>query len=50
MHVRKARSKTEIDFLPPFGKPEVITTGSAAKDVAVVGIAAAVGLAVANNN
>ena len=41
---RPARTRTEVDFLPPFGEPEVITTGSGATDVAVaaVGIAGAV--------
>lgn len=40
MNTRKARSRTEIDLLPPFGRPEVITTGSAAADVALAGVAA----------
>lgn len=40
MQTRNARSQTEIDLLPPFGEPEVITTGKAAADVALVGIAA----------
>lgn len=37
MHTRPAHSKTEIDLLPPFGEPEVITTGNAAADVAIAG-------------
>jgi len=41
MHKRKAHSRTEIDFLPPFGEPEVVTTGNAAADVAMAGIAVA---------
>lgn len=38
MHKRAARNQTEIDLLPPFGEPEVVTTGSHAKDVAVLGV------------
>ena len=41
MHKRKARSRTEIDFLPPIGEPEVVTTGNAAADVALAGVAVA---------
>jgi len=41
MHKRNARSRTEIDLLPPFGEPEVITTGSGAADVALAGLAVA---------
>lgn len=41
MHTRNARSRTEIDLLPPFGKPEVVTTGNAAADAALAGIAVA---------
>lgn len=44
MNRRLARSRTEIDYLPPFGKPEVVTTGNAATDVAVAGIAGAVAI------
>jgi hypothetical protein len=50
MHKRHARSQTEIDFLPPFGEPEVVTTGNAAGDIAIVGTIAAVGLAALANN
>lgn len=39
MHKRKAKTKTEIDLLPPFGEPEVVTTGNGAVDVAVAGVA-----------
>ena len=39
MQTRKAQTKTEIDFLPPFGEPEVVTTGKGAVDVALVAIA-----------
>lgn len=39
MHTRKARSRTEIDLLPPFGEPEVVTTGNAAADVGLAGLA-----------
>lgn len=42
---RAARTQTEIDFLPPFGEPEVVTTGDEAFDVAVAGVAAAAGVA-----
>jgi len=50
MPKRRARSKTEIDFLPPFGEPEVVTTGSAAFDVALVGIAASAAISAAASN
>jgi len=40
MNTRNAESRTEIDLLPPFGEPEVVTTGDAAADVAVAGVAA----------
>jgi hypothetical protein len=36
---RRANSRTEIDLLPPFGEPEVVTTGNAAADVAIAGVA-----------
>lgn len=39
MDKRPARTRTEIDFLPPFGEPEVITTGKGATDAAVAAIA-----------
>lgn len=39
MHTRNARTQTEIDFLPPFGQPEVVTTGDGAVDVALAGLA-----------
>jgi hypothetical protein len=35
MHKRHTQSQTEVDFLPPFGKPEVVTTGDDAVDVAL---------------
>lgn len=38
---RPARTRTEIDFLPPFGEPEVVTTGNRAFDVAIAGVAVA---------
>jgi len=38
MGKRPAKSRTEIDFLPPFGEPEVVTTGNDAVDVAVAGV------------
>jgi len=50
MHKRKAHSKTEIDFLPPFGEPEVVTTGNAAADAAFAGIAVAGGIALLASN
>jgi hypothetical protein len=50
MHKRHAQSQTEIDFLPPFGEPEVVTTGNAAGDIAIAGTVAAVGLAALANN
>lgn len=40
MHKRRAQTQTEIDLLPPFGEPEVVTTGNGAVDVAVAGIIA----------
>jgi len=46
MHRRAAHSETEIDFLPPFGEPEVVTTGDAAADVALAGVAGAVALSI----
>lgn len=39
MAKRFARTKTEVDLLPPFGEPEVVTTGNGSVDVAVVAIA-----------
>ena len=39
MERRQARTRTEIDMLPPFGEPEVVTTGNAAYDAALAGIA-----------
>jgi hypothetical protein len=45
MHHRPARSRTEIDFLPPFGEPEVVTTGNHAADVALAGTVGALALA-----
>jgi hypothetical protein len=44
---RHAQSQTEIDFLPPFGEPEVVTTGDHAADIAIAGTVAAIGLAFA---
>ncbi|WP_254538717.1 hypothetical protein [Halomarina litorea] len=44
MDTRTAQTRTEIDFLPPFGQPEVVTTGDRAVDVALG--AAAIGGAV----
>ncbi|WP_156224503.1 hypothetical protein [Haloferax gibbonsii] len=38
MQVRPTRNQTEIDLLPPFGKPEVITTGDQAADVALIAV------------
>jgi len=38
MHKRNARTQTEIDMLPPFGEPEVVTTGNGAVDVALAGV------------
>jgi hypothetical protein len=40
MRTRPARTRTEIDFLPPFGKPEVVTVGSGAVVVALLGLLA----------
>lgn len=50
MEHRPARSRTEIDFLPPFSEPEVVTTGNAAADVALVGVGAAALVALASQN
>ena len=38
MRKRPARSRTEVDLLPPFGEPEVVTTGNGAKDVAFASV------------
>jgi hypothetical protein len=48
VNTRRARSRTEIDFLPPFGEPEVVTTGNAAADVALAGVGAAAVIALAS--
>jgi len=48
INTRHARSRTEVDFLPPFGDPEVVTTGNAAADVAVAGVGAAALIAIAS--
>lgn len=47
MRTRPARTRTEVDLLPPWGQPEVVTTGNGALDVAVfaVGVAGAVAYA-----
>lgn len=47
MNTRPARTKTEVDFLPPWGEPEVVTTGHDAADVALfaVGVAGTVAYA-----
>mgnify|MGYP007026970185 CR=1 FL=1 len=50
MHKRNARTKTEIDFLPPFGEPEVVTTGNGAVDVAVAGTVIAGAVALSRND
>lgn len=38
---QKARTQSEIDFPPPFGKPEVIINGGNAADVTRAGVVAA---------
>jgi hypothetical protein len=50
MHHRKAQTQTEIDFLPPFGQPEVITTGDKAADVALAGVGTAALIAFARQS
>ncbi len=45
MNTRPARTRTEIDFLPPFGKPEVVTVGKGAVIVALIGLALSFSLA-----
>lgn len=45
MDRRPARTQTEIDLLPPFGEPEVVTTGNHAADVALAGTVGVLGLA-----
>lgn len=50
LQTRPAQTQTEIDLLPPFGKPEVVTTGDGAVDVAIAGVAVAGGVAYALNN
>jgi hypothetical protein len=47
---RPAETRTEIDFLPPFGEPEVVTTGNGAIDVAIAGVAVAGAVTLALNN
>ncbi len=48
MYKRAARTQTEIDLLPPFGEPEVVTTGSHSKDLAVFGVLTAGAIALAS--
>jgi hypothetical protein len=50
MDKRPARTKTEVDFLPPFGEPEVVTTGNGAADVAVAAVAVSGAVSYALNN
>jgi len=50
MQTRPAETRTEIDFLPPFGEPEVVTTGDRAFDVALAGVVVAGGIAYAASN
>jgi len=50
MQTRQARTRTEVDLLPPFGEPEVVTTGNEAVDVAIAGVAAASVIAFAASN
>ena len=38
-NVRMAKNKFEVDFLPPFGKPEVILTGEIAKVAGIIFVA-----------
>lgn len=38
MQSRPARSRLEVDLLPPFGEPEVVTTGQQSPIVALVAI------------
>jgi hypothetical protein len=45
MKTRPARTRTEIDFLPPFGKPEVVTAGRGAVVVDLIGLALSFSLA-----
>ena len=37
---RAAKTRTEVDFLPPYGEPEVVTTGNGALDVAIAAVIA----------
>ena len=48
VNTRRARSRTEVDLLPPFGDPEVVTTGNAAADVALAGVGAAALITIAS--
>lgn len=50
MHTRPAQTQTEIDLLPPFGEPEVVTTGEGALDVAIAGLAVVGAVSYAANN
>lgn len=45
MHTRQARTRTEIDYLPPFGKPEVVVVGDGAKAIGALGLLGALILA-----
>lgn len=38
MQTRPAQTQTEIDFLPPFGKPEVVVVGEGAKAIGALGL------------
>lgn len=50
MDTRQARTRTEIDLLPPFGEPEVVTTGNGAVDVALAGVALVGGISYVANS
>ena len=45
MRTRHAQTRTEIDYLPPFGKPEVVVVGDGAKALGLIGIVGAFALA-----
>ena len=45
MQTRPARTRAEIDYLPPFGKPEVVVVGDGAKAIGALGLLGALALA-----
>lgn len=50
MDTRTAKTRTEVDLLPPFGEPEVVTTGRGAADVGIAAVVAVAAVFLALNN